>query len=99
MKKKPHKQGDLFTKFKPEPEQPFITAKDVCRIFKGKVITDKEAKEEVKLAEMERRGQSGEELINETRKKGVYWFVAPSKERTKWYKEIFTEDRKRKHKG
>jgi len=53
MKKKNRnkKQGDLFNGFKPEsePKKEIITEKDVCRIFKGRVVSEKKAEIEARL--------------------------------------------------
>jgi hypothetical protein len=99
------KQGDLFNGFEPETEtqskqeKKGITVQDVLRIFGGRVVTEEEADEEVRLIEMERNGQSGEELVDETLEHGVFGFVQPDFDRVKWYKEVFAEDDEKRKKG
>ena len=98
--KKNKKQGDLFTGYKTNQEEHPITQADVCRIFNGKVISEEEHAEEVRLLKMVIHWRSGESLVKAVRKFGVFGWIKPDKERVKWYKKVFLEDEgKRRNKG
>lgn len=96
--KKNMDQGGLFTGFESKPEKRTLTEVDLCEIFNGKVISDEKFKEEVRLLKMNSRGSSGEGLVNQLRERGVFGLVMPDKNRVKWYKEIFAEDKRKRDK-
>ena len=73
--KRNKKQGDLYKGF--EPVSASITVEDVCRIFKGKIITEKQLIEDYVLAQKSSRRRSGEELVKLMKQKGAFWWVVP----------------------
>ena len=97
--KKDKNSGDLFTGFNPESEQRPITEKDICRIFKGRVITEEEAEKETHaLTKIDWR--SGEALVRCLREHGVRGDIASDYKLVEWYKRVFAEDEvKKKNRG
>ncbi len=98
IKKRNKIQGNLFNGFEPEPEKHPINEADLCRIFNGRVISEEEYAEEVRLLKMNSHGRSGEGLVNQLRESGLFWWVKPDGNRVKWYKEVFAEDRRKRDK-
>jgi len=96
VKKKNKKQCNLFNGFEPVPEKRPITEADLREIFNGKVLSEEEYAEEVRLLKMNLYGRSGEGLVNQLQKKGVFGWVKPDENRVKWYKGVFAEDKRKR---
>jgi hypothetical protein len=75
---KTSKQGDLLIGF--APEKIGVTVRDVCKVFHGKEITEKELIEQLKFEESLKCGVGGEWLVKRVKSEGVYWWVLPRKQ-------------------
>lgn len=72
--KKNRKQGNLFSGYQAEK---VLTVTEICKIFGGKVITQKQSDAEVQLLKLEARGRSGGWLVKKVQLEGVCWWVRP----------------------
>ncbi len=77
-RKKIPRQGDLFSGFESEKQ---IGAKDVCKVFGGRVLTEAEFEEKCKKAEYEERERRGWYLFKQLERDGIFEPYAPDPEK------------------